>query len=181
MNILIFGVQGSGKSTIGKYTAEKLNIPFIATGDIFRNLREEGSSLGKLVKEKIDEGFLVPDGPTMEIVNKRLANEDAETGFVLDGAPRNLEQVKMLKKSVDLAIMVALDKNEALKRLFSRGRVDDTQEAINKRFAWYEEQTKPVISYYKDRGVKIIEIDNTPAEDTVRKNLDDLLKELKRD
>ncbi len=82
MNILLFGVQGSGKSTVGKYIAQKLNIPFIATGDIFRKLREENSDLGKLVKKMIDSGTLVPDEPTMKLVNQRLAEENAKENDV---------------------------------------------------------------------------------------------------
>ena len=180
MNILIFGVQGSGKSTVGKNIAEKLRIPFIATGDIFRKLREEDSDTGRLVKKLYDQGELSPDDLTMEIVNKRINEKDAEKGFILDGAPRNLIQEKLLSKQPDLIIMVNLEEKEALRRMIERGRVDDTKESINKRFAWYEEQTKPAIKYLKDTGVKLLEIDNTPTEDAVRENLDDLLKKLKR-
>lgn len=179
MNILIFGVQGSGKSTIGKYIAQKLVIPFIATGDIFRELREEKSPLGELVKNKIDSGEFVPDVPTMETVEKRLNKADAASGFVLDGAPRNLAQVRMLKK-VDLIVLVDLSKEEAIKRLLARARHDDTKDSIEKRIGLYDEQTRPVIDYYRDKNVRIIKVDNTPAEDVVRQNLNGLLKEFKR-
>ncbi len=177
MNILIFGVQGSGKSTVGRYIAKKLNIPFIATGDIFRKLREEQSTLGGLVRDKIDKGFLVLDEPTMGIVNQRLNEKDTESGFVLDGAPRNLKQVEMLNKNVDLLVLVNLDKKEAISRLLNRARHDDTREAIEKRISWYEEQTKPVIDYYKGKNVKVTTVDNMPAEDLVRKKVDDLFEE----
>ena len=180
MNILLFGVQGSGKSTVGKYIAQKLNIPFIATGDIFRKLREENSDLGKLVKKMIDSGTLVPDEPTMKLVNQRLAEENANEGFVLDGAPRNLAQIQMFSKDTDLILQVELDKNEAVKRLLARARHDDTKEKIEKRMSWYKDQTELVVSFYKDKGIKIIKIDNSPSEETVRKNLDVLLEEFKR-
>lgn len=179
MNILIFGVQGSGKSTIGEYIAGKLNVPFIATGDVFRKLREEKSPLGKLVKDKYDQGLLTPDEPTMEIVNEKLKEKDAQEGFVLDGAPRNLQQVDMFKKSPDLLVLVELDEKEAVARLFNRGRIDDTKEKIEKRIAWYKEQTIPVIEHYKDKNLRVIKVDNTPSENIVRKNIDDLLKEFK--
>jgi adenylate kinase len=180
MNILIFGVQGSGKSTVGEYIAQQLGVPFIATGDIFREIREEGSSLSELVRTKIDRGQFVPDNITMEIVEKRLGGKDASSGFVLDGAPRNLSQVKLFKKKVDLIVLVELEKEEAVERLLSRARHDDTKESIEKRMSLYEEQTRPVVDYYQEKNVKIIKVDNAPAEEVVKRNLNDLLKELKR-
>ena len=180
MNILIFGVQGSGKSTVGKYIAKKLNIPFIATGDIFRELSKEKSKLGNLVKKMIGQGMMVPDEPTMVIVNKRLEEEDSQSGFLLDGAPRNLHQVEIFKKVPDLLVLVELVEKEAVARLFNRGRLDDTKEKIATRISWYKAQTKPVISFYKDKGIKVIKVDNSPSEEVVRKNLDVLFEEFKR-
>lgn len=181
MNVLIFGIQGSGKSTVGKYIAEKMNVPYVATGDIFRELKDEDSPLGKMVKERIDQGLLVPDEPTMEMVNQKLEAFDAKSGFVLDGAPRNLNQVRMFEKNVDLIVLVELNKEKAIERLLKRSRHDDTRESIEKRLSWYSEQTKPVIDYYKNKNARIIKVDNTPSEDVVRKNVDDLFKEFKRD
>ena len=180
MNILIFGVQGAGKSTVGKYIAEKLEIPFIATGDIFRELKEEASPLGELVKGKVDEGELVPDETTMEIVNRRLNREDVLGGFVLDGAPRNLAQVKMFKSVVDLIAFVNLSGEEAVKRLLERGRHDDTREKIDKRIFWYESQTKPVIEFYRNKDIEVIEIDNTKSEEDVQQNVNEQFKNYKR-
>lgn len=96
MKALLFGIQGSGKSTIGKYIASKYNIPFIAMGDLLRELREEDSERGRLVKSIIEQGHFVPDEMAMEILDKRLDSPDTKSGFVLDGAPRNLGQEKLL-------------------------------------------------------------------------------------
>ena len=181
MNLLIFGVQGSGKSTIGKYIAEELGLTHIATGDIFRKLREEDSDLGRLVKDKYDQGLLTPDEPTMKIVNSRLEEEDTKRGFVLDGAPRNLHQVSMFKKTPDLLVLVELEKEEAIRRLLERGRIDDTKEKIEKRMSWHEEQTEPVIDFYKKKGIKTVTVNNTSSKEAVKQNLDGLLKEFKRD
>lgn len=180
MKILIFGVQGAGKSTVGKYIAEELETPFIATGDIFRELKDNESSLGELVRSKIDEGELVPDETTMEIVNRRLKQEDVLEGFVLDGAPRNLAQVKMFKSSIDLLVLVNLNGEEAVKRLVGRGRHDDTKEKIDKRISWYESQTKPVIDFYRSKDIEVIEIDNTKSEEEVQKNVNEQFKNYKR-
>jgi len=177
MNIFLFGAQGSGKSTVGKYIAEKLSVPFVATGDIFRRLEQEDSELGREVKSLIDQGNLVPDDITMEIVNSRLGQKDTQNGFILDGVPRNLNQEKLIEKKPNLLILVNLQEKEALKRLRERARHDDTDEAIRRRLAWYKEMTAPVLDFYKREGVKLVEIDNTPPEAQVQKVLDGLFED----
>lgn len=176
MNILLYGIQGAGKSTIGRYIAEKLEVPFIATGDIFREMREEDTEVGRRIKALYDAGEMSPDDLTMEIVNKRINEEDAEQGFVLDGAPRNLVQEELLTKDPDLIIMVNLEEKEALRRLQERGRVDDTEEGIRKRVSWYKEKVMPVIDLYRKKGVRFVEVDNTPTEEEVKKVLDGLFE-----
>src|SRR3990167_2294510 len=170
MKILLFGIQGSGKGTIGKYVAEKLHVPFVSMGDIFRELREEDSDLGRLVKSFIDHGRFVPDKLTMEIIHKRLDQKDASNGFILDGVPRNLEQGKLFNHKLDLIILVKLAEDEAVRRLLNRARHDDTEEKIKSRQDWHKENTVPLIEHYQAEGVKTLEIDNTPPEEDVRKN-----------
>ncbi len=176
MKTLLFGIQGSGKSTIGKYIADKFGVPFVSTGDIFRKLREEDSETGRLVKSLIDQGRFVSDEQTMKIINERLNEKDMAEGFVLDGAPRNLTQEKLFRHKVDLVIIVSLNEDEALKRLLNRGRHDDSEQAIKNRIEWHKENTVPLIDYYKSNGIRIVDIDNSPTEDEVRKNIDELLK-----
>ncbi len=176
MKILLFGIQGSGKGTIGNYIAEKLGVPFVSMGDIFRELRQEDSELGKLVKSFVDHGRFVTDALTMEIINKRLAEKDADKGFVLDGAPRNLEQGRLFNHKPDLIVLVKLEEEEAVRRLLDRARHDDTEEKIKRRQDWHKENTIPLVEHYRSEGIKILEIDNTPSEAEVRKSIDELLK-----
>ena len=176
MKILLFGIQGSGKSTVGKYIANKLGVPFVSIGDILRTIRDEDSDRGRLVKSIIDHGNFVPDELAMEIINQRLSEPDVDGGFVLDGAPRNLVQEKLLKNQPDLVILVELPEEEAIKRLLSRGRHDDSETAIRKRLSWHYENTRPLIDFYKTKGIKIVEVDNSPTEEVVRGKIDELLK-----
>lgn len=176
MRVLLFGIQGSGKSTIGKYIAEKFAVPFVSMGDIFRKLREEDSETGRLVKSIIDQGHFVPDELTMQIINQRLDEADVKNGFVLDGVPRNLGQEKLFKHQLDLIVLVTLEEEEAIRRLVDRGRHDDSEEAIRKRLEWHKENTEPLINYFKSKGIKTIEVDNTPSEEKVRQEIDELLK-----
>ncbi|HSX58061.1 MAG TPA: nucleoside monophosphate kinase [Candidatus Saccharimonadales bacterium] len=176
MKVLIFGIQGSGKGTIGNYIAEKLEVPFIAMGDILRELREEDSEMGRTVKDYIDQGRFLPDEPTMKIINTRLDAKDCGKGFVLDGVPRNLEQNKLFTHQPDLLVLVELEEQEAKRRLLTRARHDDTEEKIQRRQDWHKENTVPLIEHYKKQGIKTIEIDNSGSVEEVRKNIDEQFK-----
>lgn len=122
MNIIIFGPQGSGKGTQADILAEKLKIPHISTGDIFRDNIKSQTKLGKLAQTFIDRGNLAPDEITIKIIKERLVKVDAQNGFILDGYPRNLAQVQALEQIIktDLAMEVWISDSEALKRIGGR-------------------------------------------------------------
>lgn len=96
MRLVILGAPGAGKGTQAVNLAEKLKVPHISTGDIFRSNIKGGTPLGKLAKEYIDKGALVPDDVTIGIVKDRLQQEDCMTGFILDGFPRTIAQAESL-------------------------------------------------------------------------------------
>ncbi len=164
--LVIMGPQGSGKGTQAARVAEKLGIPAISTGDIFRANIKGGTELGKLASSYTDKGELVPDSVTNSMVRDRLAQPDAVGGFLLDGYPRNAAQVVELDSILadsDLALDAVIDlvvPREALlerlaKRAATEGRADDTEEAIERRLAVYAEQTAPLAQAYSDRGIRI--------------------------
>ena len=94
MRIIIMGPPGSGKGTEAALLIKHYNIPHISTGNIFRELYKDRTTVGKIAKEYIDRGELVPDDITNEIVRHRLTHADAKRGFLFDGYPRNIEQAK---------------------------------------------------------------------------------------
>jgi adenylate kinase len=96
MRIIIMGPPGVGKGTQSEFLLERYDIPHISTGNIFRELFEEDSTIGKIAMEYIDRGELVPDDITNEIVRQRLTHADVEKGFLFDGYPRNIAQAKAL-------------------------------------------------------------------------------------
>ena len=98
MNIILIGPQGSGKGTQAKFIAKEYALPHVSTGDMLRGIREEDSDLGRQVKELMDNGTLVPDKITNEVVRERLAKHDCKEGFILDGYPRNIGQAKYLPR-----------------------------------------------------------------------------------
>lgn len=122
MNIVIMGVQGSGKGTQSKKLSRELNTPHISVGDLFRANVNEGSELGSKAKQYMDKGELVPDDIVIDMVKDRLDEDDAAEGFLLDGFPRNGVQMAALEylRPVDHVIFLELDDDTAVKRLASR-------------------------------------------------------------
>ncbi len=147
MKILLIGPQGSGKSTQAKLLAEYLKVPYISTGDIFRESTEPE------IRKIMEEGKLVDDETTCKIVESRLNKPDSIQGFILDGYPRNLEQLHIFDPGVDLTIYLEVPKNKVTERLLKRARTDDTPESIQTRLDLYYKQTEPLLEFYRNLGI----------------------------
>jgi adenylate kinase len=155
--VVLVGPPGAGKGTQATTLSDKLGVPHISTGDLFRAHIGEETELGHSVKRYLDAGQLVPDEVTNELVCERLAEPDAQAGFVLDGFPRNVSQADLLKKilaetddSLDAVIEIAVDEAHLIERLLARGRADDTEDVIRHRQGVYRSETAPLLDYYED-------------------------------
>lgn len=184
--LLIIGPPGAGKGTQAIKIAEKLNIPAISTGDIFRKNIKEETELGKEAKSYIDSGNLVPDSVTNRMVRARLAEDDTANGFLLDGYPRNTAQVGELDtiladmgQEIGQVLLLVADNDELVERLLGRaakeGRSDDNEEVIRHRLKVYEEETAPLVAIYTERGL-VTEIDGLGEIDEVTTRIMDALK-----
>ena len=179
--MIILGPPGAGKGTQAALIAERYGVPAISTGDIFRaNIKAE-TELGKQVKEITASGALVPDELTNRIVEDRLAQTDAQEGFLLDGYPRNLGQVEALDamlaeagQSLSAVVELEVPDEELVERLLKRaeieGRADDTQEVIEHRLDLYHRETESVIQEYVERGI-VARVDGTGQIDDVTERL----------
>ena len=167
-NLLIFGRQGSGKGTQSALLTEHYGVPHISTGDILREAVAQGTEFGRQAKVIMDRGDLVSDDIILGIVGERLRQADARDGYLLDGFPRTLTQAEGLDgfSTVDVALNLDVPVEEARQRMLDRGRGDDTDEAIDRRFALYEEETVPVIEYY-DRAGKLVTVDGLGEVDDI--------------
>lgn len=175
MKIVLIGPQGSGKSTQGKLLAQFLNIPFIATGDIFREIANEDTDEGRRIKHTLDLGNLVDDETVVKLIGERIQRDDCKNGFIIDGYPRTLEQAKAVEGlNFDKAIYFNVSKDLVLERLLKRGREDDTEELIKKRLELYFQQTQPLLEYYKNLGILLA----INGEGEIGKIQDDLRKSL---
>jgi len=172
MRILIVGPQGAGKGTQAALLADNLKIPHISTGDIFRVNVTAGTELGVLAKKYMDAGDLVPDEVTSAMVAARLAEPDAEPGFLLDGFPRTVPQAQWLadllrSRGQELDAVLLLDAPDAIlmERMLARGRADDTAEAISRRLELYHSETTPLLEHYAN---KLVAINGVGAVDEVQ-------------
>ena len=160
------GPPGACKGTQAVVIAEKLGIPHISTGDIFRANVAAGTPLGVEAKRYMDAGEYVPDSVTNAMVKDRLAAEDAQSGFLLDGYPRTLDQIEQLDAmlnelgvAVEKVVEITADIDEVVTRLLKRavdqGRADDTEDVIRRRLEVYAEQTAPLTAVYSERGLLV--------------------------
>ncbi len=163
MNLLVIGPQGSGKGTQAARLSDAHAIPHVSTGEMFRAAIAAGTELGRRVEPILAAGQLVPDDLTVDLIRERLAEPDAERGFVLDGFPRTLAQAEALDamlvdigRVLDAVLFFDLADDVAVERLRVRardeGREDDTPDAIARRLAIYHEQTEPVVERYRATG-----------------------------
>jgi adenylate kinase len=164
MNLILLGPPGAGKGTQGHRLSERYNIPEISTGAMLRSAVHKGTPLGREAKSYMDRGALVPDEVMIGIIRERLAQDDTERGFILDGFPRTVAQAEALsrlseeqQRPIEHVISIEVPQEELLQRLAGRrqleGRQDDTDEAIRHRLEVYERETAPLIDYYRRQGL----------------------------
>ncbi|MEY2150080.1 adenylate kinase [Rhodanobacter sp. 115] len=163
MRLVLLGAPGSGKGTQAARLKSDLGVPHISTGDMLRAAVAAGTPTGLKAKAVMDAGQLVSDDILLAMLEERLAQPDAATGFILDGYPRNLAQADALDhlltrigQPLDAVIKLEVP-NEAIIgrceiRFKAEGRADDNPDTVRKRLAIYAEQTAPVADFYARRG-----------------------------
>lgn len=155
MRILVTGKVGSGKTTQATVLAQKSNLCFFGAGDIFRKKSLEGNEIGDSLKNDLKEGNLVDNKIASNLLKEEIEKNDCPNGFVIDGYPRDIEQLEYFDPQFDKVIILEASDEIVINRLLARGREDDTKEAIEERLKIYQEKTLQVINYYTKLGLVI--------------------------
>jgi adenylate kinase len=162
LRLVVLGPPGAGKGTQAVRIAEQFACADVATGDIFRANVAEGTELGRAAQEYMDRGDLVPDEVVIAMVMERLADRDCDSGFVLDGFPRTVNQAEALDRRLaelrtplEAALSFEVTEEELLRRLAGRAaaqrRADDAEQTIRHRLEVFAIKTRPLIDYYRHR------------------------------
>ncbi len=177
IRVIFLGPPGAGKGTQSKEIATSFGIPHISTGDILRQAVANQTELGKAAQVYMNKGELVPDSLILGLIRERLVQPDAQTGWILDGFPRNLAQAQFLDgllneigMSYDAVVNLEVPDKVLIDRLFERGRGDDTKEIIENRLVVYRQQTAPVVGFYQNLQ-KLVSINGNQALENVTNDI----------
>jgi adenylate kinase len=181
VNVLLLGPQGSGKGTQARLISQTYGIPQIATGDMIREIKELETPLGRELKAVYDAGELVDDDLMIRLIRDRLSRGDTLPGFVLDGFPRTMAQAEALDellRDLDRDLDVVFDFQvgdretligRMLKRAAEENRSDDTPEAIQRRLELYDQETAPLVEYYRSTRGNVVGVHaDRPIEDAFK-------------
>lgn len=180
-HLILLGPPGAGKGTQARRLAAHCGLAHLASGDLLRAEVEAGSPLGRQVAPLLASGQLVPDELLMPMIGQRIAALPPDTGFVLDGVPRTVNQATELERiltaldrSIHAAVLLAVPDEAVIERLLARERTDDVRPVIEARLEVYHRQADPVRDFYAQRGLLQI-VDGTGDPDTVFRRLVDAL------
>ncbi len=176
MFIVFVGPPGAGKGTQARRIGRWLDVPHLSTGDMLREARHEKTDLGARATQYIDAGRLVPDELILDMVKDRIEQEDCQSGCLLDGFPRNVQQAQKLDQMLadratplNVVVEIQVEDDELRTRILKRaeieGRADDTPDTVSRRLDVYRSQTEPVLAHYrKVDKVEPVDGQGTPDE-----------------
>ncbi len=186
INLILFGKPGAGKGTQAEFLKSKYQLFHISTGDLFRHHISNKTELGTLAKSYLEEGDLVPDQVTIDMLKDAVENNTEAKGFIFDGFPRTTKQAEaldafLIEKSMQITATLALEADDDIlvERLINRGitserKDDQDEEKIRNRFEEYNNKTAPLRSFYNTQG-KFYSVDGIGSIDEITQRLTALI------
>lgn len=176
--ILFFGPPGSGKSVQGELLVKRNGWTWLSTGQMFRDSEDPE------VLDRLKSGELIDDELTNKVLDQALQGIDTDNHVVLDGYPRNPSQAAWLEnhlpkhgREIRAIIVFETPKEELIKRLSGRGRTEDKLDVIEKRLNIYANNTKPVLDFYRKRGVQVVEVDGLGSIEAVHERIQEAVEQ----
>ena len=191
INIILFGKPGAGKGTQAQFLKKRFNLKHISTGEIFRNNIKNETKLGVLAKSYMDNGDLVPDNVTIQMLKSEVQKSNNANGFIFDGFPRTISQAEVLDSflesiKMEITATISLEVKETVleERLINRGKLsgrsdDQDIDKIKNRFKEYNIKTSPLKNYYKSKN-KFYAVSGIGSIDQIKNRLIDLMNQIKR-
>ncbi|BDM82162.1 adenylate kinase [Acaryochloris marina MBIC10699] len=184
MRLVFLGPPGSGKSTQAQAGAARWQIPSISTGDLLRDAIATQSDLGKQAQTHVEAGELVPDTLMVGLMRESFGSPATQNGWILDGFPRNLAQTQALDTLLQImgqlygqVVYFETPEDLLIERMLKRGRQDDSEDLIRQRLQIYNDQTTPLIDFYRRRQC-LIEIDGSRPESEITDEIASALQPL---
>lgn len=182
MIVVLFGPPGTGKGTQAARLAAATGIPHVSTGEMLRSEVSRDTALGREAAPVMASGGLVSDDLMVRIIESRLSQPDAAQGVLLDGFPRTVPQARALdemlsrhRREIGTVLVLEVPEDVLLERILKRaaidGRADDNEEAFRERMRVYQDQTAPVLDYYRAQGTPIRTVDGIGTMDEVTERI----------
>lgn len=184
--VSVIGRSGAGKGTQAQLLQEKTGFALIRTGDLLRKRAKKNDAVGKVVKQVLDQGGLIPTPVVFSLwmpLLEKIKGEGKARGIIFDGNPRKLYEARMLEEVFEMfgwkdrfrACYITVSENEAKKHLLQRTRYDDIPEGIKGRLRYFRKEVRPMLDYYRKKGV-LIEVNGEQSIEAVRQEIFKKLK-----
>jgi len=167
-------MQGSGKSTQAKMLAENLGLPYVEMGQLLRDKSQDKDEIARKIQEALSTGSLVENQITIDCLKDKLRQPGFENGYVLDGYPRNKNQLSALDADISKVFYINVPDIEATKRLSARGRHDDSPDLIQNRIKIYHQESEPLLEYFKEKGL----LDEVDGQRSIEEVAEDISKKV---